>query len=623
MQWIIGSSVTAIVIMGLRYLLQRRVKATWLYGLWMILMVRLICPYLPTSPISVLNTVRPTYHREEKVEQEKSLIYREVQESINPSASQADANQILDSNISPNKSPTKKLEIKNNQIGIVIWSIGFMLVLLYFISIDRKIRREVKVLEVVKDEEVNHLVLDYQDRLKLLTNMRVKWGKTPMSYGIFKPIIILTKGYEKEELESILVHEMMHHKYGDLVINFLQMIILSVHWFNPLVWFAIYLMKQDTELACDERVIKELKNKQIYAKVLLEVSEQGHTSYLAGSYMSLGKNQLKGRIIAMSKIKKQGVIGGTVIVVCGIVVAMVCLTNQGKVTQPEKPIPVFAEVSSEENKNVWAKISQLQFSNSVQHIEASESGKYAYIFDDEPRLALSKNRDKLYVVTEDGQISEDYLMLTDKVIRASYPETELGTNYTLLDQTYGWIKEEGKEYFEAITVVTGGDGWDNCTARQTTVSVKVDPTDLSDPEVVSDTQTYGKEFKLTEKEQRLYDDYTTTKDVQVLKDISPIEAAKIITNCYKEGNKEAVYDLLIISESKELFVGSTTNRVPDSHPMKMNMFNGVYGLIDEALVKEYSHGTVELHYKQILNDRVGDYQITLKKIDNVWRMLAN
>jgi len=69
---------------------------------------------------------------------------------------------------------------------------------------------------------------------------------------------IFTAGLDATERRYILLHEQIHIRRKDYIIKILAFLILSIHWFNPLVWIAFRLMSKDMELSCDERVLKEM-----------------------------------------------------------------------------------------------------------------------------------------------------------------------------------------------------------------------------------------------------------------------------------------------------------------------------------------------------------------------------
>ena len=49
------------------------------------------------------------------------------------------------------------------------------------------------------------------------------------------------------ELQFVLRHELTHIKRGDLPLNALLCVLLSLHWFNPLLWFAFFKARLDRE----------------------------------------------------------------------------------------------------------------------------------------------------------------------------------------------------------------------------------------------------------------------------------------------------------------------------------------------------------------------------------------
>lgn len=92
--------------------------------------------------------------------------------------------------------------------------------------------------------------------------------KTPFVLGLINPKIYLPVGLSKEEQNYILIHEQTHIHRKDHIIKTLAFLIVSIHWFNPLVWIAFILMSTDMELSCDERVLKVM-NEDIKSLMLI------------------------------------------------------------------------------------------------------------------------------------------------------------------------------------------------------------------------------------------------------------------------------------------------------------------------------------------------------------------
>jgi len=92
-------------------------------------------------------------------------------------------------------------------------------------------------------------------------------------------------------------------------------LICCVHWFNPLVWLAFYLMNMDCEISCDEKVVKLLgeESKKIYSYTLLEEASGGEWKrYRGGSIcalLSFGEDHVKNRIRPCTGLSQAAVLG--------------------------------------------------------------------------------------------------------------------------------------------------------------------------------------------------------------------------------------------------------------------------------------------------------------------------
>jgi beta-lactamase regulating signal transducer with metallopeptidase domain len=174
------------------------------------------------------------------------------------------------------------------EIGAYIWALGIIALLVYsFVSI----------LILKRQLENSRLIEENIFEAKNL--------KTPFVLGLIKPKIYLPVGLNDTERSYILLHEQIHIKRKDHIIKVLSFLILSVHWFNPLVWIAFILMSKDMELSCDERVLKQINNEDIkkpYASSLLSLATEKHI--LNGSPLAFGEGNVRGRIKNVLDYKK-------------------------------------------------------------------------------------------------------------------------------------------------------------------------------------------------------------------------------------------------------------------------------------------------------------------------------
>ncbi len=122
---------------------------------------------------------------------------------------------------------------------------------------------------------------------------------TPILCGIIKPRIILpsTIEFEDHELDYIIQHEKIHIKRLDYMIKPLSLIILCVHWFNPLVWLSFILAHKDMELSCDERVMADTKEviPKDYANSLLNISIKQNNLFNSG-LLAFGEKNIQSRV---------------------------------------------------------------------------------------------------------------------------------------------------------------------------------------------------------------------------------------------------------------------------------------------------------------------------------------
>ncbi len=127
-------------------------------------------------------------------------------------------------------------------------------------------------------------------------------GHLSFVMGLIHPVIYLSSGLDPESRKVVLCHERVHLQRRDYLFKPAALVICCVHWFNPLVWLAFYLMNMDCEMSCDEKVVKLLgeESKKIYSYTLLEEASGGEWKrYRGGSIcalLSFGEDHVKNRI---------------------------------------------------------------------------------------------------------------------------------------------------------------------------------------------------------------------------------------------------------------------------------------------------------------------------------------
>jgi beta-lactamase regulating signal transducer with metallopeptidase domain len=127
---------------------------------------------------------------------------------------------------------------------------------------------------------------------------------SPFVLGVIKPRIYLPFGTEECGEEYIISHEMAHIRRKDHIWKPLGYLILTVHWFNPLVWLGYILLCRDIEGACDEKVIKDLNRDERadYSEALLICSL--NRRLITACPLAFGEQGVKGRIRFVLNYKK-------------------------------------------------------------------------------------------------------------------------------------------------------------------------------------------------------------------------------------------------------------------------------------------------------------------------------
>lgn len=212
----------------------------------------------------------------------------------------------------PAASPVSEVPVQHGNPLFFIWLAGFAAMLVFaavsYLKIYRKVRASVKLRD-------NIFICDDID--------------TPFILGILRPKIYLPSGLDETKRENILAHEKAHLTRKDNLWKPLGFILLSVYWFNPVLWAAYILLCRDIELACDEKVISSMNKTEIadYSQVLLDCSKPRRMVTVCP--LAFGEVGVKQRIKSALNYKKPAFWIILVAVLAGIAVA-VCFGTQRK-----------------------------------------------------------------------------------------------------------------------------------------------------------------------------------------------------------------------------------------------------------------------------------------------------
>ena len=198
-----------------------------------------------------------------------------------------------------------------------IWLAGFILTAAYFFVCYVRAKRSFQT----ACPDTAPAVQSWLQRQKLRRPLEVRQSdriSSPLTYGVFRPVILLPKEMERggeTALTYILTHEFIHVRRFDAVKKLIFATVLCIHWFNPLVWVMVVLANRDLELSCDERAMHVLggKEKAPYALTLIAVAETQSRQFPLCNHF--GKLAIEERIEAIMKYKKTSVLAAALAVV--------------------------------------------------------------------------------------------------------------------------------------------------------------------------------------------------------------------------------------------------------------------------------------------------------------------
>lgn len=297
----ISASWLVCAVLLLRLLLKKAPK--WINVLlWGIVAVRLICPFSFESVLSLIpssQTINPEIALNAPVIDSGVTIIDNV---INPIIGEATIS------LQPEKDVNLFQFIMPYLAGV--WLVGIAALLIYTLISFLRLKSKIGTAVLLRDNI-------YQSESVV----------SPFVLGIIKLKIYLPFNMNGQDMEHVIAHERTHIRRKDHLWKPLGFLILTLHWFNPMVWLGYILLCRDIELACDEKVAKELNNEQHadYSEALLACSV--NRRMIAACPLAFGEVGVKDRIKSVLNYKKPAFWIIVVAIVVSITVAVCFLTN--------------------------------------------------------------------------------------------------------------------------------------------------------------------------------------------------------------------------------------------------------------------------------------------------------
>ena len=303
----VSASFLALAVVLFRLIFKKAPK--WLTGsLWALVAIRLILPFSVESALSLIPSreVIPTEIMSVDPTKTPNTAFGFIQ---NPTYSGFVYSTVTVDNVN-----SFQFDLT---VASYIWAVGVVLLLAYALVSYLRLRHTVKV------------SMSYKDNVWLCDSV-----KSPFILGVIRPRIYLPSDMDEDTARLVLRHERAHLKRRDHLWKPLGFVLLAVYWFNPVLWLSYVLLCRDIELACDEKVIRDMESgdKKAYSEALLSCSMP--QKMISACPVAFGEVGVKKRIKSILDYKKPAFWVMVVAVIVSVVLAL-CFMTDPKSTESE------------------------------------------------------------------------------------------------------------------------------------------------------------------------------------------------------------------------------------------------------------------------------------------------
>ncbi len=272
------ASYVAIGVILVRALLKKSPKI-FSYVLWAVVLFRLICPISIPLTFSMLGFLNSNLQGSAPVQHAPQMGH------IAPQPVIVSGIAVVDNAINrslPAAAPAASVDPMQMVLSVVsaVWLAGLVGILAYSVFVYCRMKRTLATATHVRDNifETDHI-------------------STAFVCGFIKPRIYVPLGLGEAEMAHILEHERTHIRRRDHLVKPLAFLALSLHWFNPLMWFSFVLMSRDMEMSCDETVLARVghQEKISYSSSLLSLSTLNR-GLITASPLAFSESHVKDRI---------------------------------------------------------------------------------------------------------------------------------------------------------------------------------------------------------------------------------------------------------------------------------------------------------------------------------------
>ncbi len=286
----LGITLTGLMLVLFKRLFRDKLSARWHYLVWLVLLVRAVLPgnlRLFSTGFAV-NTLWVSGMKRLRAAVE---LGRDSLLSTPFGMSGGEASLLK-------KMPFSAWSVTDKLFALYL--AGVAVVLLYDVLLYAKLRLEIRK-GMAASPSLREKICRTAEKYSLpeQKNVRICKGiETPFLCGMVRPILVVPESMAETIDEKVLLHEMLHLKHHDVLVNFLLHLLQALNWFNPFVYWLCRIIRNDSEALCDQRALEHLhgEEKREYGMLLLNMADSRCASRIGTTAMANGAKNIKTRI---------------------------------------------------------------------------------------------------------------------------------------------------------------------------------------------------------------------------------------------------------------------------------------------------------------------------------------
>lgn len=256
--------------------LRRRLPASLHFGLWMLVIVRLLLPISLESPWSLQNPLQLVAEAASTqwqqwtapAAQPRQVVHREMQArplsaAPTPGVNFERTTEVVAYETAGSSGSGFDWEYAALVALVMTWPLGVVIFATRSLLAYRRFAIRVRESEGVSAAELRDLVDEAARRMQIKRQPQVKMVAglgSPAVFGWYRPVLCLPSDllhrFSHEQIGLMLRHEFAHVQRRDTLWVSLATITRSLHWFNPFAWYAAAQLRSWIERAADERALR-------------------------------------------------------------------------------------------------------------------------------------------------------------------------------------------------------------------------------------------------------------------------------------------------------------------------------------------------------------------------------